>query len=176
VQFLGGTISDGVTHGILHGGAEDPEDDARGRTFSISASYQLYRAEREVLGIHLDPEIAVQGSLVAVDERSRSPFLNPRLAFAVHWNDFPWSRIVPTTVAIGGGLTWSAQIWGIDRQKHPGEHRSHLKFYWPVEIAITLPRFPRQQLVFYSHHQSGGTIFDEGGFETYGVGFRYRFD
>ncbi len=85
---------------------------------------------------------------------------------------FPWNRWLKTSALVGGGLSYSAQIWRIDREKHPREHRSHVKFYWPVELTLALPSLPRHQLVLFSHHQSGGTIFDEGGFDTFGIGYR----
>jgi hypothetical protein len=63
----------------------------------------------------------------------------------------------------------------VDRERHPGQDRSHLKFDWPIQVTFALPRWPQHQLVLFVDHQSGGHIFDEGGVNSYGIGYRFEF-
>jgi hypothetical protein len=50
-----------------------------------------------------------------------------------------------------------------------------LKFNWPIQMTFALPEFPEHQLMIFIAHQSGGHIFDEGGVNSLGVGYRRDF-
>ena len=61
----------------------------------------------------------------------------------------------------------------IDR--HRGEDRSNLKFSWPIQLSFALPDHEDHQLTLFISHHSGGHIFDAGGFNNIGLGYRREF-
>lgn len=75
----------------------------------------------------------------------------------------------------GLGLNYSEKIFLLDTLKHPGDNRSHLKFFWPLEITFALPVYKSHRLVLFNHHISGGKLFDKGGMDSFGIGYRYLF-
>jgi hypothetical protein len=76
---------------------------------------------------------------------------------------------------MGIGLSYSSRVYAMDRERHPGEDRSHLKFDWPIQFTFALPKWPQHQLVIFNDHKSGGHIFDEGGVNSVGIGYRFAF-
>jgi hypothetical protein len=50
-----------------------------------------------------------------------------------------------------------------------------LKFWLPVELTAALPRWPQHQVVLFLDHQSGGNVFDQGGVDVWGLGYRFEF-
>jgi len=94
----------------------------------------------------------------------------------LRWKSFPWNHWVYTTIESGVGLTYSQHVLQIERSRHPGRDRSHLEFYWPIQLTLAHPRHRQHQLVLFLHHHSGGTIFHTGGANSLGAGYRYVFD
>ena len=41
--------------------------------------------------------------------------------------------------------------------------------------TFALPQAPGYQVTVFNDHSSGGTLFDSGGFDRWGVGFRVTF-
>jgi hypothetical protein len=121
------------------------------------------------------PQLESPVTLIIADERDRSPFLGYNAGIGIRWTDFPWNRHVATTAATALGLSYTEKIFAIERIRHPGRDRSHLKLYWPMQITFALPRHPRHQLILFNHHQSGGRIFDRGGMNAVGFGYRHVF-
>lgn len=76
---------------------------------------------------------------------------------------------------MGVGLSYSEKIYLMDRQRHPGENRSKLKFNWPIAITFASPQFPDHQAMLFILHQSGGHVFDKGGVNSVGFGYRRGF-
>lgn len=151
------------------------EGDAGGRIYLFTLYYTFHVFPVWVGDNKHFPQLETHLTLGVVDERARSPFLDYNAAVAIRWNDFPWNRILYTTFATGVGLSYSEKVFAMDRRRHPGQERSHLKFDWPLQITLAHPRHRSHQFVLFNQHQSGGHIFDRGGVNSLGVGYKYIF-
>jgi hypothetical protein len=174
-EFGVGIISDNTLSDYLDAGFDRLGGPGGGITYNFTFSRQWTEFDWRIGRIHLRPQLERVAMLTVVDENSGRiiPDLNVGLVF--RWQDFPWNGLVRTTLAAGPGLSYSFQIWTADKQRHPGEERSRLKFWLPIEFTAALPCFPRHQLVAFIDHQSGGQIFDHGGVDTWGFGYRFEF-
>lgn len=169
-------ISDADPMGPLYGQFGIPDGDAGGQIYLFNADYRLSSFDFTLNSTAYRINMEIVSTIGVVDENARDPFFNLNCAFALRWMDFPWNRHLATTIMSGLGLNYSEKIFMYDELKHPGEHRSHLKFFWPLEISFALPSYENHRLVLFNHHISGGWIFDEGGMESLGIGYRYLFD
>ncbi|MEI7910014.1 MAG: hypothetical protein WCK77_10295 [Verrucomicrobiota bacterium] len=166
-------ITHDVVSDVLLGHTSTADGPSGGHVQLLTAAYRLAEPDWQI-GDHLfKPLLELPFTLGIVDENGRSPFLNYSTSFEVRWRDFPWNDFISTTAAMGLGLAYSDKIFLMDHQTHPEWHRSHVKFNWPIELTLALPQFPQHQLTVFIMHQSGGHIFDRGGINN--VGFGYRF-
>lgn len=110
-----------------------------------------------------------------MDENGSDPFPVYNVAFAVRWVNFPWNDTIKTTFMMGIGLSYSEKVYEIDKERHPGEHRSNLKFDWPIQLTLAMPAHPREQVTIYIIHHSGDHVFDVGGINCIGMGYRHEF-
>ena len=168
-------ITDDNVHEVFFGKYDIEGSAAGGEIYTFTASRRLGELHWEVGGREFRPQLEVPFTLEIVDENSRSPFLDYNASFMIRWVDFPWNRHVRTSFATGVGLSYSEKIYLMDIQRHPGEDRSHLKFNWPIQLTFAAPRYPDHQLNLFLSHQSGGHIFDEGGVNSIGIGYRFGF-
>ncbi len=147
----------------------------RGLTYNFMVAYRLHEFDWKPDKARLQPQLELPMMLTLVDQQEPDlvPDYNAGLMF--RWRDWPWNRYVYTTSAIGVGISYTSKVWTADRQRHPGEDRSHLKFWMPIEVTLALPRSPEHQLTLFIDHQSGGTIMDNGGVDSWGFGYRYLF-
>ncbi len=148
------------------------DGDAGGQIHHFTASYLLAEPEWRLLGGVFRPQIEAPLTVAVVDENGRSPFLDYSASFQVRWRDFPWNHVVRTSVAMGLGISYSEKVYLMDIQRHPDRDRSHLKFNWPIQATLAHPAHPRHQLMLFVAHQSGGRIFDRGGVNSLGLGYR----
>ncbi len=72
----------------------------------------------------------------------------------------------------GQRCTCSGRVLAVQYARHPERERSHLEFYWPIQLTAALPRHPDHRVVFFLHHHSGGWTFHRGGVNSLGVGYR----
>lgn len=160
---------------LLLGDASLANGRAGGEVYSFTLSRRLgsFRLGFGAWAFH--PELELPLTLEVVDENGRHPFLDFNAALLVRWREFPWNGRVRTTFATGVGLSYSEHVYQVDIDRHPGEDRSHLKFHWPIQLTFALPDHPRHQVMLYLTHQSGGHIFDEGGVNSVGFGYRFGF-
>lgn len=175
IEFGVGVITDNVPSDFLKGDATRLEGPGGGLTYNFTAARRCYDFDWPIGSIHLRPQLDRVAMLTIVDENSGRvvPDLNVGLTF--RWRDFPWNSLLRTSVSVGAGFSYSFQIWTADEQRHPGEDRSRIKFWMPVELTVSLPPWPRHQAVFFLDHQSGGTLFDNGGVDVLGLGYRFEF-
>jgi len=138
----------------------------------LTAAYRLAEPTWNIGNCQFHPLLEVPLTLGIVDENGRSPFLNYAASFQVRWRDFPWNHVVSTTAAMGVGLAYSDEIFLMDRETHPNQDRSHVKINWPIQLTLALPQYPQHQLSLFLWHQSGGHIFDRGGINGFGFGYR----
>ncbi len=146
-----------------------------GNIYTFTATRRLGELQWQVAGHTFTPQLEVPLTLEIVDENSQAPFLDFNASFTVRWIDFPWNKHLKTTFAMGLGLSYSESLYLADIYRHPGEDRSKLKFNWPIQLTLALPEFPEHQLMIFIAHQSGGHVFDEGGVNSLGVGYRRDF-
>lgn len=168
-------ITDDNVHEVFFGKYDIEGGAAGGEIYSFTASRRLGELQWDVGGRTFRPQLEVPLTLEIVDEHSRRPFLDYNASFMVRWVDFPWNRHVRTSFATGIGLSYSEKVYLMDIQRHPNEDRSHLKFNWPIQLTFAAPRYPDHQLTLFLAHQSGGHIFDEGGVNSVGIGYRFGF-
>lgn len=145
-----------------------------GQIYYLTASYFLGELPFEAFGHEFRPRMELPLMLSMFDESSRSPFLDYNAAFSIRWVDFPWNHIIKTSFMTGVGPSYSDKIPLMDHQRHPDEDRSHLKFNWPIQLTLALPSQPEHQLTLFIDHQSGGHVFDQGGINSVGIGYRYQ--
>lgn len=165
-------ILDNSTLDALSGQANDADGDAGGQIYNIGASYLLKELKFTWGERTFRPHLEFRGGVGVVDQNSGGIFMNYMTDLTLRWRDFPWNRYVLTSVGVGGGFWYSEKVLAIDRQRHEGEDRSHLKFYLPMELTLACPKYPRLEAFLFNHHASGGHIFDEGGIDTWGGGIR----
>lgn len=146
-----------------------------GEIYSFTASRRLGELKWEIGGHTFRPQLEMPLTLEVVDENSRSPFLDLNATVMIRWVDFPWNDYVKTSFAMGLGLSYSSKIYLMDIERHPDSNRSHLKFNWPIQLTLALPAHPDHQFMLFVAHQSGGHIFDDGGVNSIGLGYRRAF-
>lgn len=168
-------ISDNTTFGILRNDVNDADGDEGGQIYHLTLSYTLAEMNWTIGGMAYHPRLELPLSVGIVNENGRSPFPLYHGALTFRWTDFPWNSFLGTTIGIGGGLWYSGKVLAIDRKRHQNEDRSHLKFFLPLDLTLSLPAYKQYQLVFFNHHASGGHVFDEGGIDVWGTALRYRF-
>lgn len=160
---------------IFFGTVNVSDGEAGGEIYTLTASRFLGEFEWRVAGEVFHPKLELPLTLEVVDENENSPFLDYNASLMVRWVDFPWADRVRMTFAMGLGLSYSSEIYAMDQKRHEGEDRSHLKFNWPIQLTLALPEHPEHQLMLFIAHQSGGHIFDEGGVNSVGLGYRFGF-
>lgn len=175
IQFEAAFLSENNIEEIITAQADRADGDAAGQLYSIAVNWTAYRFEIPAGDDFLTPQFEPYARFTLVDETNRSLFPDYNAGIGFRWVDFPWNRWVDTTFFVGVGFSYSSKVYTIDRVRHPGEHRSHLKFDWPLQLTFALPAWPRHQFVLFNDHQSGGHFFDEGGVNSLGVGYRLEF-
>jgi hypothetical protein len=138
VQAGVGFISKSDIGDVLSGGFSPAEGDSGGQVYSLMLNWTAHRFEipgRERL---LMPQFEPYLNLTLVDENGGSFFPDYNGGVGFRWVDFPWNRWVKTSFFVGFGLSYSSQVYAIDRESHPGEERSHLKLDWPMHLTFAV--------------------------------------
>jgi hypothetical protein len=174
-EFGVGVIMDNSPSDYFDGDAARLTGPGGGVTYNFKAARQCVEFDWQIASIHLRPQIERVAMLTIVDENSGRVVPDLNVGLVLRWQDFPWNPWLRTTLAAGPGFSYSFQIWEADKQRHPGEDRSRLKFWLPVELTAALPRWPQHQVVLFLDHQSGGNVFDQGGVDVWGLGYRFEF-
>ncbi|HEY0548757.1 MAG TPA: acyloxyacyl hydrolase [Verrucomicrobiae bacterium] len=145
---------------------------AEGQIYLLQVSYKLAK-EPVLFGHRFEMDLELPLVLGVVDEDNNDPFMQYSVGLTLRWKQFPWNKWVYTNFETGGGLTYSQHVLTTERERHPDRDRSHLEFYWPVQLMLAHPRHRDHQLVLLLHHHSGGGIFHRGGANSLGVGYRF---
>ena len=168
-----------ITHDIIDnvalGRTSIADGPAGGQVHLLTAAYRLAEPDWRIGSSLFKPLLELPLTLGIVDENGRSPFLNYSASFQVRWRDFPWNHYLSTTAAMGVGLAYSEKIFLMDEATHAGRYRSNVKINWPIELSLALPQFPQHQVTIFIMHQSGGCMFDRGGINNFGFGYRLGF-
>lgn len=100
--------------------------------------------------------------------------VNPYLAG--RWNNFPWNRVIKTSIAVGEGVSYVSRV-PYTEQLNSDQPRRLLNFLL-FEITFASPCYPNLELVARIHHRSGVFGFyhaNNSGSTAVGLGVRYRF-
>jgi hypothetical protein len=149
--------------------------EAGGEMYLFNTSYTLTDLELELLGKQMNLQMEWPLVFGLINERGRPLFHNINSGIAFRWTNLPFSKFVYANFETGVGLTYSEHVMKIERVRKPHRERSHLKIYWPIQLILAHPKHRQHQLVLQIHHQSGGHIFDIGGSNMLGLGYRYVF-
>ena len=79
--------------------------------------------------------------------------VNP-FVFILRWNAFPWNAYLPTTLAIGDGLSIATDTAEAEVARKQSAD-SRVLNYVMAEITLSLPEHPQWALVGRYHHRSG---------------------
>ena len=149
--------------------------DAGGEMYLLGVSHTLHDFDWRIRGRRFRPQLELPMVLGVVDEGGRNPFLDYNAGITLRWKDFPFNRFVYTNLETGVGLSYTEHVLAIEHRRHSDRDRSHLKFYWPIQLTLAHPEKKQHQLVVFIHHQSGGHVFDKGGSNLIGIGYRHVF-
>jgi hypothetical protein len=176
VEFGVGVMSSNDTVGDITGQFETLTGEYGADIYKLSVYYTVTEFQWEMGNRTFYPQLEVFPSITRFEENRGDNYYNINFAGTLKWTDFPWNKYLYTTLASGVGVGYFEQINNYDRKKHVNQERSQWKFYWPIQLTLALPKFKRHQLVLYNDHWSGGFgIFDDGGFDTYGIAYRFIF-
>jgi len=175
-EFGVGVISDNTLADFSDGKLTKLQGPGGGITYNFTVTRRIHQFRWNIGPVTLRPEIEVSGRLTLVDENTGRVIPDLNIGLVLRWRDFPWTKFLSTTLAAGPGMSYSFQPWTADYQRHPEDpERSRLKFWLPIELTVALPWFPRHQVLAFIDHQSGGTLFDYGGVDVWGLGYRFEF-
>jgi hypothetical protein len=150
--------------------------DAGAEIYQFTATKLLRDLPFSLFGKEYRPLLELPLCLEYVDQNANNDFFVSNFAFQLRWVDFPWNHRLHTTFGAGLGLSYASRIYAMDRQRHPNEDRSHLKFNLPIFVSFALPEIPEHQVRLYIAHHSGGFgTFDQGGVNSLGVSYAYAF-
>jgi hypothetical protein len=176
LQFGVGFITESTVDKVALVDARLGDHEDGGELYLFQASYKLAHLDPTLFGHRVKLDLELPLVLGVVNENHNDPFMQYSGGLTLRWKTFPWNHWVYTTIESGVGLTYSQQVLQIERTRHPNRDRSHLEFYWPIQLTLAHPRHRQHQLVLFLHHHSGGTIFHTGGANSLGAGYRYVFD
>jgi hypothetical protein len=79
--------------------------------------------------------------------------INP-IVIVARWKDFPWNKSLPTTFAIGDGLSIATSTPKLEKKRRKDESAKTLN-YVMAELTFSLPSEPQWAFVLRYHHRSG---------------------
>lgn len=145
--------------------------------YSAEVSYQL--AADNPLRLFFQPlltTVEVAGNFTYRDDPAYPIYeFNPYLAF--RWANFPWRKMLITTIALGEGISYDSQVPSVELRDADQVGQRVLN-YLMFEVTFALPNHPQFELIWRIHHRSG--VFglyhaENNGSTAIGVGMRYRF-
>lgn len=148
---------------------------AGGLIYRLTAARQLGEFEWSIGDSVFRPQLEMPLTLEIADENGRAPFFDLNAGITLRWVDFPWNDWISTEFSMGLGLSYSEKVYLMDIARHPSRERSRWKFDWPIQLTFAHPEHPDHQFMLFIAHQSGGRIFDRGGVNSVGFGYRKGF-
>ncbi len=77
------------------------------------------------------------------------------ISIVARWRNFPWNKTLPTTIAIGDGLSIATEKPALEVKRRGANDTSKVLNYVMAEITISAPDLPNWALVARYHHRSG---------------------
>ena len=174
-EFGVARISDNTPNDYFHLDFKDLTGPGSGLTYNFTIARRLIEFDWKVGPFRWRPQVEMPFRFTLVDQQVGGILPDVNIGVVFRWQDFPWNHFVYMTFAIGGGFSYSSPVWTADLQRHPGLHRSEIKFWLPIEFTVALPKYPNYQITAFVDHQSGGGLLDWGGVDAWGFGFRIVF-
>jgi len=113
----------------------------------LAGSKELFYIWDNQLNFELESQVAQQFN------KQTNAEINP-IVFIARWNDFPWNDSLPTTFAIGDGLSIATSTPKLERKRR-GRETNKVLNYVMAELTLSLPECPQWALVARYHHRSG---------------------
>jgi hypothetical protein len=80
--------------------------------------------------------------------------LNPAV-LVLRWKSFPWNKSVPTTLAIGDGISIAAQKPHLEVKRRGRKNTSNTLNFVMAELTLSPVCYPQWAFVLRYHHRSG---------------------
>lgn len=80
--------------------------------------------------------------------------LNP-IVLISRWTNFPWNKTLPTTFAIGDGLSIATETPKLEVKRRGRREANKVLNYVMAELTLSLPECPQWAAVARYHHRSG---------------------
>jgi len=77
------------------------------------------------------------------------------IAIIARWRAFPWNKTLPTTIAIGDGVSVASKKPTLELKRRGINGTAKTLNYVMAEITLSLPDYPKWALVARYHHRSG---------------------
>lgn len=174
VTFFGGPLTTQNTTQML-----------RGIHFENSGIVAL--AGSKTLGSVWDDQLSFEFEAQAVQHVGKQNHLelNPIVIIA-RWKCFPWNHVLPTTFAIGDGLSIATKLPKLEERREGPKrifrkdksNASQVLNMVMAELTLALPQYPKWAFVARYHHRSGMFgVFDgvHDASTAFAAGFKYRF-
>lgn len=113
----------------------------------LAGSKELFYVWDNKLDFELEAQVAQQFG------KQNNAEINP-IVFIARWRDFPWNDSLPTTFAIGDGLSIATKTPKLERKRR-GHETNKVLNYVMAELTLSLPECPQWALVARYHHRSG---------------------
>lgn len=79
---------------------------------------------------------------------------NP-VVIVARWTAFPWNKILPTTLAIGDGISIATETPKLEVKRRGRKESNKVLNYVMAELTLSLPEVPQWALIARYHHRSG---------------------
>lgn len=100
----------------------------------------------------LDFELEAQAVQHVGDQKHTE--INP-IVIVARWKNFPWNQTLPTTLAIGDGLSIATETPRLEVKRRGRKESNKVLNYVMAELTLSLPERPNWALVARYHHRSG---------------------
>jgi len=175
VAFAVCNISDNTLGDYTSADFKDLKGPGSGETYNLTVARRIHEFAWNFGKYTMRPQLEVPFMLTLVDDQLQGVIPDFNIGVVIRWQNFPWNKFIYTTLSAGPGFSYATKIWTADYQRHPGEDRSNMKFWLPIEFTMALPQHKNVALVAFIDHQSGGHIFDQGGVDAWGFGVKVGF-
>jgi hypothetical protein len=139
----------------------------------LSVSRELWKTEK-----HFSWEL--EGMFAKHHGKHKTGYQNYEefvLAVFLRYRTFPWDNFIDTSFAIGEGLSLTSKTPERESQRDDSESQPLLN-YLAIELAFSIPKYPKASIVYRIHHRSGAFgLFGgvKGASDFYMLGLRYNF-
>ena len=114
----------------------------------LAGSKELFYVWDNRLNFELEAQVAQQFG------KQNHAEINP-IVFIARWRDFPWNNTLPTTLAIGDGLSIATENPKLEVTRRGRRNTNKVLNYVMAELTLSLPECPQWALVARYHHRSG---------------------